>query len=60
MKTMTEHQMKAREELRQAEIRFWQKMHPKATVKMSKNEITITYPLPTDFDAISKFVNRYF
>jgi len=56
---MTENRMRAMEELRQAEIRFWQKMHPKAKVMFKKNTIVIEYPLPTDFDAISKFTERY-
>ncbi len=58
-KTMSEAKIQAAEYLRQAEVRFWQKMHPKAKVTLEKNRIIITYPLPTDFDAISKFLERY-
>lgn len=56
---MSEAKIQAAEYLRQAEVRFWQKMHPKAKVTLEKNRIIITYPLPTDFDAISKFLERY-
>lgn len=59
MKTIMEIQIEAREQLRQSEIRFWQKTHPKAKVTLDKNQVTITYPFPTDFDAISKFLNKY-
>lgn len=49
-KTMTEVQMELTEEIRQGEIRFWQRQHPKAKVTLDKknNQIVITYPLPKD------------
>ena len=54
MKTATEVAMQIREEIRKAELRYWQKMHPKATVKLNKkkNVIEIIYPLPNDYDLL--------
>lgn len=55
---MTELQMEFAEELRQAELRFWQLKHPQATVTYDKprNQIVITYPLPEDFSIINGIV----
>lgn len=53
---MMENRIELREQLRKAELRYWQKMHPDAKVTLRKNEILITYPLPKDMDLISKFI----
>jgi hypothetical protein len=55
-KTMMENRIEEWEELRKAELRYWQKMHPNAKVVLKKNEIVITYPLPKDMELISKFI----
>ena len=59
MKTMTELRIEETEELRRSEIRFWQKMHPKAKVVLEKDRIVITYPLPEDFAQIKGFIANY-
>lgn len=56
MKTMTEVNIEMQEELRKAELRYWQKLHPNAKVTLKKDEIIITYPLPKDFGNITKFI----
>lgn len=55
-KTMTELNIELQEQLRKSELRYWQRMHPNAKVTIKKNEILITYPLPKDFELISKFI----
>jgi len=49
MKTITELQIELNEEIRKAEMRFWQKQNPKAKVVYDKenNQIVVIYPLPT-------------
>ena len=56
--TMTEFLMEQRENLRKAELQYWQRLHPDAKVKLDKkrNEIVITYPLPKDYELLQKFV----
>lgn len=46
--------MQIKEEIRKSELRYWQKMQHKATVKLNKkkNVIEITYPLPKDYDLL--------
>jgi hypothetical protein len=58
MKTATELNMELKEQLRKQELRYWQSLHPNATVKYNKKQdcIEIKYPLPKDFDLISKFI----
>lgn len=56
MKTGMEFQIELGEQLRRAELRYWQKLHPNAKVTLKKNEILITYPLPKDMELIGKFI----
>ena len=56
---MREALMDEQEELRRSELKYWQKMHPKAKVEIKKKEIVITYPLPEDFDIIRKITEKY-
>lgn len=56
--TMTQISISEMEELRKSELRYWQKLHPDAKVEYDKksNEIIIKYPLPKDYEIISKFI----
>lgn len=58
-KTVMESRIEAYEQIRLAEIAYWQRMHPKATVTYNKkaNTIDITYPLPVDMELLKNWAD---
>lgn len=61
MKTGTEINIELMEQLRQSELRYWQKIHPNAKIiyNKKKNIIEIQYPLPKDYELIQKFIKAF-
>ena len=58
IKTMTELNIELAEQLIASELRYWQKIHPNAIVRLNKKDYTIEikYPLPKDYTLIEKFI----
>lgn len=58
--TMTEIGIQMAEDLRRAELKYWQMKHPDAKVTYDKkrHEIWITYPLPRDLVLMEKFIKN--